>query len=180
MCRSVLEPLSVSQHLLGTHHVEVDGDTRDSECYLHAQHVRAELAPDDKYVIAGTYDRCARPHGRRLAHHPPAPGGGVGPGQPCRVASADRRETTDTEERAMKAAVYDHNGGPEVFRYVDVPEPEVRSGGLLLEVEAIGIQGGDLINRREGRLVTVPHIVGYQATGVVREVGAGVEGVRAR
>ena len=55
VCRSVLEPLSVSQHLLGTHHVEVDGDRARSECYLHAQHVRAELAPDDKYVIAGTY-----------------------------------------------------------------------------------------------------------------------------
>jgi NADPH2:quinone reductase len=75
---------------------------------------------------------------------------------------------------AVKAAVYDQNGGPEVFRYVDVDEPEIRPGGLLLDVKAIGIQGGDLINRREGRLVTVPHIVGYQAAGVVREVGAGV------
>jgi len=76
----------------------------------------------------------------------------------------------------MKAAVYDHNGGPEVFRYTDVPEPPVRAGGLLIDVAAIGIQGGDLINRREGRLTSVPHIVGYQASGVVREVGDGVEG----
>ena len=76
----------------------------------------------------------------------------------------------------MKAAVYDTNGGPEVFRYADVPEPAVRSGGLVIEVKAIGIQGGDLINRREGVLVSVPHIVGYQASGVVREVGDGVEG----
>lgn len=74
----------------------------------------------------------------------------------------------------MKAAVYDRNGGPEVFQYVDVPEPEVRSGGMVIEVKAIGIQGGDLINRREGVLKTVPHIVGYQASGVVTDVGAGV------
>ncbi len=67
----------------------------------------------------------------------------------------------------MKAAVYDRNGGPEVFRYTDVPDPAVRPGGLVIEVKAIGIQGGDLINRREGKLVTVPHIVGYQASGVV-------------
>ena len=65
----------------------------------------------------------------------------------------------------MKAAVYDTNGGPEVFRYADVPEPAVRPGGLVIEVKAIGIQGGDLINRREGVLVSVPHIVGYQASG---------------
>ena len=30
----------------------------------------------------------------------------------------------------MKAAVYDRNGGPEVFRYTDVPDPVVRPGGL--------------------------------------------------
>jgi NADPH:quinone reductase len=76
----------------------------------------------------------------------------------------------------MKAAVYDANGGPEVFRYTDVPDPAVRPGGLVIAVKAIGIQGGDLINRREGVLVSVPHIVGYQASGVVREVGEGVEG----
>jgi NADPH:quinone reductase len=75
----------------------------------------------------------------------------------------------------MKAAVYDHNGGPEVLRYAEVPDPTVRPGGLLLEVKAVGIQGGDLINRREGRLVTVPHVVGYQASGVVREVGPAVD-----
>jgi NADPH2:quinone reductase len=77
----------------------------------------------------------------------------------------------------MKAAVYDRNGGPEVLRYEDVPDPQVRAGGLLIEVKAIGIQGGDLINRREGKLVATPHIVGYQASGVVREVGDGVEGL---
>jgi NADPH2:quinone reductase len=75
----------------------------------------------------------------------------------------------------VKAAVYDRNGGPEVLRYEEVPDPQVRAGGLVIEVKAIGIQGGDLINRREGQLVSTPHIVGYQASGVVREVGEGVD-----
>jgi NADPH:quinone reductase len=75
----------------------------------------------------------------------------------------------------MKAAVYERNGGPEVLRYDDVPEPEARRGGLVVEVKAIGLQGGDLINRREGQLVSVPHVVGYQASGVVHEVGEGVD-----
>ena len=75
----------------------------------------------------------------------------------------------------MKAAVFYETGGPDVFRYEDAPDPVVRPGGLLIEVAAIGIQGGDLLHRQGGVLATHPHIVGYQAAGVVREVGAGVE-----
>ena len=55
VCRGALEPLDASQHLLGNHHVNVDGDSASSECYVHAQHVRDALAPADKYVAAGTY-----------------------------------------------------------------------------------------------------------------------------
>ncbi len=76
----------------------------------------------------------------------------------------------------VKAAVYDHLGGPEVLRYAEVPDPAVRRGGLVIEVRAIGLQGGDLINRREGEMTASPHVVGYQASGLVREVGEGAEG----
>ncbi len=73
----------------------------------------------------------------------------------------------------MKAVVFDEVGGPEVLRYDEVPDPE--GGGLLIKVEAIGLQGGDLINRREGQPASVPHVVGYQASGTVRDIGEGVE-----
>ncbi|MGD9705703.1 MAG: zinc-binding alcohol dehydrogenase family protein [Acidimicrobiia bacterium] len=76
----------------------------------------------------------------------------------------------------MKAAVYYATGSPDVFRYEDVPDPEVRPGGLLVDVAYVGVQGGDLLHRSGGVLVTTPHIVGYQASGTVREIGAGVEG----
>jgi NADPH2:quinone reductase len=69
------------------------------------------------------------------------------------------------------AAVYDECGGPEVFRYEEVPDPVVRSGGLILEVAAVGIQGGDLLHRQGGELISRPHIVGYQASGVIKDVG---------
>ena len=75
----------------------------------------------------------------------------------------------------MKAAVCYELGGPEVIRYEEVAEPRARKGGLVIEVRAIGLQGGDLINRREGELVNAPHIVGYQASGIVSEVGDQVE-----
>jgi NADPH:quinone reductase len=77
----------------------------------------------------------------------------------------------------MKAAVYDVTGGPEVLHYADVPDPELRPGGVLVEVEAIGIQGGDLLHRQGGEIPSAPHIVGYQAAGTVREVGGGVDDV---
>ncbi len=75
----------------------------------------------------------------------------------------------------MKAAVYYETGGPEVFRYEDVPDPEVYPGGVLIEIEAISIEGGDTLNRAGGEMATTPHIVGYQCAGTIREVGDGVE-----
>jgi len=74
--------------------------------------------------------------------------------------------------------VYDRTGGPEVLRYEDVPDPELRPGGVLVEVRAVGIQGGDLLHRQGGEIPSVPHIVGYQAAGVVREVADDVEDLK--
>jgi NADPH2:quinone reductase len=71
----------------------------------------------------------------------------------------------------MKAAVYYETGGPDVFRYEDVPDPTCGPGDVLITVEAISIEGGDTLNRLGGDLAQVPHIVGYQCAGVVREVG---------
>ena len=48
----------------------------------------------------------------------------------------------------MKAAVYDVEGAPGVLKYVDVPEPVTGPDDILISVEAISIEGGDLINRR--------------------------------
>lgn len=75
----------------------------------------------------------------------------------------------------MKAAVYYETGGPEVFRYEEVPDPQVRPGRVLIEVQAVSIQGGDLLHRQSGEMARTPHVVGYQVAGIVREVGDGVE-----
>ncbi|HEY1510920.1 MAG TPA: zinc-binding dehydrogenase [Solirubrobacteraceae bacterium] len=76
----------------------------------------------------------------------------------------------------MKAAVIYENGGPEVLRYEEVPDPECPDGCVLIDVEAISIEGGDLLARAGSPPPSVPHIVGYLAAGTVAEVGAGVEG----
>src|SRR2546421_10257487 len=75
----------------------------------------------------------------------------------------------------MKAAVIHENGGPDVLRYEDVPDPECPDGCVLIEVEAISIEGGDLLARAASPPPSVPHIVGYLAAGTVQAVGAGVE-----
>jgi NADPH:quinone reductase len=74
----------------------------------------------------------------------------------------------------MKAAVYYENGGPEVLRTEQVPDPVCAPNGVVLDVKAIGIEGGDVGNRARGALAARPHIVGYNCAGVVREVGAQV------
>ena len=75
----------------------------------------------------------------------------------------------------MKAAVIYENGGPDVLRYEDVPDPECPDGCVLIDVEAISIEGGDLLARAESPPPSVPHIVGYLAAGAIAEIGAGVE-----
>jgi NADPH2:quinone reductase len=74
----------------------------------------------------------------------------------------------------VRAAVYYETGGPDVFRYEEVPDPTVGGGDILIRVEAVSIEGGDTLNRLGGQLNATPHIVGYQAAGTVAAVGAQV------
>ena len=74
----------------------------------------------------------------------------------------------------MKAAVYYETGPPDVFRYEDVPDPVCHPNGVLIDIKAVSIEGGDLLNRAGGPMPARPHIVGYQGAGIVREVGANV------
>src|SRR5271167_3624325 len=74
----------------------------------------------------------------------------------------------------MKAAVYYQNGGPEVLKYEDVPDPECHPKGVVIRVEAVSIEGGDTLNRWHGALSSKPHVVGYQAGGEIVQVGSEV------
>lgn len=78
--RTALEHLDVSQHLVGSHVVDVAADGRSAthRCQLHAQHVRSAAGEDGHregargplYVVAGVYDdRFVRTvAGWRIAH----------------------------------------------------------------------------------------------------------------
>ncbi|MAK82533.1 zinc-binding alcohol dehydrogenase family protein [Phenylobacterium sp.] len=78
----------------------------------------------------------------------------------------------------MKAAVYYENGGPEVLKYEEIPDPVCHPKGVIIRVEAIAIEGGDTLNRWRGPLMTNPHVVGYQAAGEIIEIGSEVTNVK--
>jgi NADPH2:quinone reductase len=75
----------------------------------------------------------------------------------------------------MKAAVIYENGDPGVLRYEEVPDPECPDGCVLVDAEAISIEGGDLQARAASPLATAPHVVGYLSAGTVSEVAGGVD-----
>lgn len=74
----------------------------------------------------------------------------------------------------MKAAVYDQAGPPDVLKYRDVADPTVGPDDVLIAIDAISIEGGDLINRRSTPPASGSWIVGYAASGRVVEAGANV------
>ena len=71
----------------------------------------------------------------------------------------------------MKAAVYYETGAPSVFKYEDVPDPVCGPYDIAIDVKAISIEGGDVLNRAGGEMVTNPNIVGYCAAGIIYQVG---------
>ena len=77
----------------------------------------------------------------------------------------------------MKAVQISQTGGPEVLRYVDVPDPAAGAGEALIDVKAIGVNYAE-IQARVGLVpTTLPAIPGSEAAGVVSQVGEGVSEV---
>ncbi len=66
----VLSPLTCSQHIVGSHIVNVDSDTGTHRCHFQAQHIWAGCEGGDQFIVAGTYeDRVERtPQGWRIRH----------------------------------------------------------------------------------------------------------------
>jgi NADPH:quinone reductase-like Zn-dependent oxidoreductase len=79
----------------------------------------------------------------------------------------------------MKAVVFNQHGGPDVLEYRDVADPEPQPGEVLIEVKAASINHVDIFLRRgmPGIKVPMPKIVGSDAAGFVRQLGAGVSGL---
>ncbi len=80
----------------------------------------------------------------------------------------------------MKAVIFEQHGGPDVLRYTEVPAPTIKSNEVLVEVKACALNHLDVWVRggMPGIEIPLPHILGNDIAGVVREVGALVSWVR--
>lgn len=77
----------------------------------------------------------------------------------------------------MKAVRFHHVGGPEVLRVEDIDTPEPAAGEVRLRVTASAFNAADN-GMRAGFLpipITLPHIPGYDVSGIVDALGAGVD-----
>jgi NADPH:quinone reductase-like Zn-dependent oxidoreductase len=80
----------------------------------------------------------------------------------------------------MKAVIFRQHGGPEVLEYADAPDPAIKANEVLVEVRACALNHLDVWARGglPGIEIKLPHILGNDIAGVVREVGEVVDWVQ--
>ena len=81
----------------------------------------------------------------------------------------------------MKAVIFEQHGGPEVLKFTEVPDPQIKANEVLIEVRACALNHLDVWVRGglPGIKIPLPHILGNDVAGVVREAGALVGWVKA-
>src|SRR5712691_4328134 len=80
----------------------------------------------------------------------------------------------------MKAIIFNQHGGPEVLEYSEVADPTIKANEVLVEVKACALNHLDVWARGglPGIEIPLPHILGNDIAGVVKEVGSLVGWVR--
>jgi len=76
----------------------------------------------------------------------------------------------------VKAVRIHEEGGPEVLRYEDVPDPEPGEGEVLVRIAAASLNHLDVWVRMGLPSVPKPRILGADGAGVVEALGTGVAG----
>ncbi|MDX6309293.1 MAG: hypothetical protein QOI06_2339 [Nocardioidaceae bacterium] len=77
----------------------------------------------------------------------------------------------------MKAARFNQFGGPEVLEIVDLPDPHPGPGEIRIAVRAAGVNPSDWKKRKGLMDGELPQTLGYEAAGVVDELGERVADV---
>jgi NADPH:quinone reductase-like Zn-dependent oxidoreductase len=76
----------------------------------------------------------------------------------------------------VKAIVIHEDGGPEVLRYEDAPDPEPGEAEVLVRMRAASLNHLDVWTRKGLPSVPKPRILGADGAGVVEALGSDVEG----
>jgi len=79
----------------------------------------------------------------------------------------------------MKAIRFHEFGGPEVLKYEDVPEPQLRKDQVLIRVKACALNHLDLWVRKGLPGVKLPHINGSDISGMTEAVGEYITDLKA-
>jgi NADPH:quinone reductase-like Zn-dependent oxidoreductase len=77
----------------------------------------------------------------------------------------------------LKAVRFSQFGGPEVLEIVDLPDPHPGPGQVRIAVRAAGVNPSDWKKRKGLMDSELPQTLGYEAAGVVDELGEGVADV---
>lgn len=80
----------------------------------------------------------------------------------------------------MRAAVHRRHGGTDVIEIVDVADPTVGPGDVLVAVRAVALNRLDVLQREGPSLIpgfSLPHIAGMDVAGEIVEVGESVTDV---
>src|SRR6266404_3510088 len=74
---------------------------------------------------------------------------------------------------AMKAVIFERHGGPEVLKFTEAADPQIKADEVMIEVRACALNHLDVWVRGglPGIKIPLPHILGDDVAGVVREVG---------
>jgi NADPH2:quinone reductase len=78
----------------------------------------------------------------------------------------------------VKAVRIHEDGGPEVLRYEETPDPEPGQGEVLVSLRAAGVNHLDVWIRKGLPSAPKPRILGADGAGVVAALGDGVETLR--
>jgi NADPH:quinone reductase-like Zn-dependent oxidoreductase len=94
------------------------------------------------------------------------------------TGGTSEKKSAGATSQTMKAIRIHNYGGPEALQYQDAPRPVPQAGEVLVRVHAAGVNPIDW-KIREGHMKDFwPHkfplILGWDASGMVEEVGPGV------
>jgi NADPH2:quinone reductase len=73
----------------------------------------------------------------------------------------------------MKTMLFYEHGGPEVLKYTDIEKPKLQPSSVIVDVKAVALNHLDLFVRNgiPGIKLEMPHILGSDISGIVKEKG---------
>lgn len=81
----------------------------------------------------------------------------------------------------MKAIQYNEYGGPEILQNVEIDKPRAKAGQIRISTQTVGVNPADWKRFtgyfRDFMPIEFPAGVGFEAAGIVDEIGEGVTGV---